>query len=122
MRKPIDLGKYGETELESNLLQRRKGNQMTPKHTPGPWTLEGRNIIGLVDSTYTGIPTTPVIAVITSHYHGEAVAKMDARLIACAPELLEALKTALNLTHPEDAIHAEITMIQQAIAKAEGRE
>jgi hypothetical protein len=55
--------------------------------------------------------------------HEEAV-EANARLIASSPELLEALKLALNKLreHYTESQIEEIRVIKQAIYKAEGRE
>ena len=52
--------------------------------------------------------------------------RTDARLIAAAPELLEALRDVLHLAHPDKAkstedFAARLTTARAAIAKAEGR-
>jgi hypothetical protein len=106
------------------------------KHTPGPWIVDYQGTKGHIKAVNgkkdsRGFDQTPTVAKYDcfSEFRpmgdvsiSEEEEKANARLIASAPELLEALKTALNLIHTDDSIHAEITMIQQAIAKAEGRE
>lgn len=83
------------------------------KHTPGPWKLN-------IDTVCirNGVQVQPV----THHMDSQGMA--DARLIASAPELLEALKAvrcfyenAKHLSGDEDAILEEV---RAAIAKAEG--
>ena len=87
---------------------------MTTKHTPGPWhsvpsvPSEGFDCWWLMAGSRN-------IATI-SGYQGDTECEANARLIAAAPDLLEALKHARqNMPHPDQ-------MIDDAIAKAEGRD
>ena len=88
------------------------------KHTPGPWVAKGPSvetedgglIAAVLDPTERGttVPDPYVVA--------------NAHLIAAAPDLLEALKKALNVLVSEPAnityrAHREI--VEAAIAKAE---
>ena len=96
------------------------------KHTPGPWIASATNskfgswgvftkgaMYGVLDASAPGI-------------NSEA----NARLIASAPELLEALKAvsnAANVCAAKDEANANYwfaiqRQVNQAIAKAEGRE
>lgn len=106
----------------------------TPKHTPAPWTLET-------------VPTSCGIchkvgpfswkngkqkhACIYVDYNGDGLIEKEleanARLIAAAPDLLEALQT-LNLVigltpiaGNKDALQEACDIASAAIAKAEGR-
>ena len=83
---------------------------MSTKHTPGPWTVErdGPNRKWLINAEDFAVATCD-----GAIRHQEA----DARLIAAAPELLEALKwTARAL----DAEHPAAIKARAAIAKATG--
>jgi hypothetical protein len=83
-----------------------------PKHTPGPWELQ--------DCTHGGaILLRGLDGKRHIQSHLQIVPIEDARLIAAAPELLEALK---NLENDDGSIpdHAWL-MVCAAIAKAEGR-
>jgi hypothetical protein len=88
------------------------------KHTPGPWKSNGANQV--FGGAYSGL-----IATVTSTANPE-ICEADARLIAAAPELLEALKRiAYEPQGKADASHAEVLkavekIAKQAIAKAEG--
>lgn len=110
---------------------------MTNKHTPGPWTVfesKGGPVIEAPGSE-------PSSRVMVCRIHETAIrkdqedrAEHDARLIAAAPELLEALKQALK--HAEKLFAAsdsmdglidsrvnleyDIEQAQSAIAKAKG--
>lgn len=67
---------------------------MTTNHTPGPWSTH------LVDSTVVVIPRRPFPQQISTLGHSEVADEQDyanARLIAAAPELLEALEEAVDL-------------------------
>lgn len=88
-----------------------------PKHTPGPWILENDCIRTYAESVndelYLDLPKNPA----------------DARLIAAAPEMLEALKAlATNCSctiRERDSGHradCAVPQANQAIAKAEGRD
>lgn len=98
---------------------------MTAKHTPGPWTCSRDDQFGDTRFYVTqqeGAPYTPdysdVATLIAETCSGDRVAKQEAnaRLIAAAPELLEALKEAALWVDGElkNKVHA-------AIAKATGQ-
>lgn len=88
---------------------------MESKHTPGPWTYdEDHNIES---------PTGRVVSVGWTGYAGESGSgeiyeEADARLIAAAPDLLEALKAVRDECMGYVPNCANI--IDAAIAKAEG--
>ena len=80
-------------------------------HTPGPWTVNGGDTILCVNHSVAKV------------FHPES----DARLIAAAPELLEALKEIAELTAPlvqeKDPLGMSIERLaRETIAKAEGEE
>lgn len=95
---------------------------MSAKHTPGPWIFDGDYIWSEPAKCYVADPQTEDMLI------GQACAKQDiykqiqanARLIAAAPDLLDALQVLLNATmhknHP-----AESDMAIAAIAKAKGK-
>jgi len=96
-------------------------SQHTP-HTPGPWSWNH----GPRDSefdTITGPKGFFICEIAISHPENEA----NARLIAAAPELLEALKIGIEtmLNGPERILRQDeqeaIMKMRTAIAKAEGR-
>ena len=97
------------------------------KHTPGPWKYERsphHTAVWLIDyATKKNIGETHHYAAMGEVRSYEA----DARLIAAAPELLDAVFMLLGCTDlntddlDETSIEA-IEMARQAIAKAEGRE
>ncbi|MCK9525969.1 MAG: hypothetical protein M0R49_08580 [Limnochordia bacterium] len=87
-------------------------------HTPGPWTTKE----GKVTSNYGSVASLNI-----AHAKGfaptEEEKRANARLIAAAPEMLEALKLIADTpcNHgAQDICPREIA--QAAIAKAEGRE
>ncbi len=95
---PSDL--VGIQEQASTI--ERKGQEMNAKHTPGPWRIEGQSICG---NDINGFICT---------WSGYAA---DARLIAAAPELIEALERILNY----DNISLPVENIARAaIRKARG--
>ena len=78
-----------------------------PKHTPGPWKATRNNMrVRSIDA--------PVCRLWMLR-SGQGVA--NARLIAAAPELLEALKAATSFPLSDSWVPAALA----AIAKAEGR-
>ena len=78
-----------------------------PKHTPGPWKVTRSNMgVRSIDA--------PVCRLWMMR-SGEGVA--NARLIAAAPDLLEALRAATSFPLSDSWVPAAIA----AIAKAEGR-
>lgn len=80
------------------------------KHTPGPWHIDDASYGQIVCSR------TSDVAVVRNTgglpHHG------NARLIAAAPELLEALKAVLLIA---DRKHDAFDAARAAITKAEGR-
>lgn len=89
---------------------------MTTKHTPGPWTIEipsnGCDRYIIHGKSFEEICAT---CLDTEHEM-----QANARLIAAAPELLEACKMALSCMAPEDN-DATARTLRSAIAKAEGK-
>lgn len=85
------------------------------KHTPGPWTIR---------ETATHI--TVIGANNESLFHDDKripCVIQDARLIAAAPDLLDALRAMLDNCHDterDDAIVASVAAARAAIAKATG--
>lgn len=76
-------------------------------HTPGPWTTRRSEGLWRVDAAND---------VIVADVYG----KVDARLIAVAPDMLEALKAARVVCEAEGA-RATLVIVDAAIAKAEER-
>jgi hypothetical protein len=102
------------------------------KHTPGPWrAAKGTHEIFIQCAAPTG--PYDVATITTLEENGEqskAETQANARLIAAAPELLKALKAALewsqsdidgfeDISPTEEMLEARIDIIQAAIAKAE---
>jgi hypothetical protein len=84
------------------------------KHTPGPWRRMGTNVGDEV-----GQIATLSFDSLVRMKEPERIA--NARLIAAAPELLEALKYMINVCPPINQVGEEATMRACiAIAKAEG--
>ena len=101
------------------------------KHTPGPWS------VGLtIGSPHTSPegpwgwyqtdiegPAGEGCFLELRQYHGGGVRDANARLIAAAPELLEALRGLVETSETRDRLAIEDALIhaRAAIAKAEGR-
>ena len=90
------------------------------KHTPGPWAVyraKNGKLLGVGDARAEGV-TDPFGGLWRSGAEMEA----NARLIAAAPELLEAAKMALaDQQQPETEVTGAYSYLAKAIAKAEGR-
>lgn len=96
----------------------------TLTHTPGPWKVSGLdpNVIGpvrilVVPNAGADVPQQQAVARVTDRT-GESAA--NARLIAAAPDLLEAARHAVM----EWRLHGQLTdscrVLEAAIAKAQG--
>lgn len=111
-----------------DLESRKRCDSNATKHTPGPWTVEhdGPSLafVTAKAETITGAKWGIVCSVTSDFEHGEA----NARLIAAAPELLEALEWARdhlnNLEHSEGGLNPGEEHVREkvlaAIAKAKG--
>jgi hypothetical protein len=91
------------------------------KHTSGPWTIEcGKNYSNeIVGKSKTGKDW--VLARTTAAKVGRDQDDANARLIAAAPDLLEALKILATQAESHGAEGVYWDKARAAIAKAEGR-
>jgi len=96
------------------------------KHTPGPWTIDGFNMAAVIHCTKErGHPDAKHL---TGDYEQIARCegenwKANARLIAAAPELLEALSNLLNCVdgqHDDEWLDRVKQKALAAITKATG--
>jgi hypothetical protein len=93
-------------------------------YTPGPWTVathddrEGRRVV-----EHAGVAVALICASASSPASGGHYFEKDAnaRLIAAAPDLLDALKACVQVMVEHNAQHVEWDEAVAAIAKAEGR-
>lgn len=99
---------------------------MSAKFTPGPWKVGRANqhLVMVADGRSVGLEICRAKAFV-SEYREQSLA--NARLIAAAPEMYEALKLAEITTnelcagqHPENACWEILHAIRAALAKAEG--
>ena len=95
------------------------------KHTPGPWKAEPAHRLGFV--VYANVePYVVVESADDEGRYGAIALEADARLIAAAPELLEALEDLVRLAEMsmreagEYMVDDELTNSRAAIAKARG--
>ena len=93
---------------------------MSTKHTPGPWrsalVSDKSWHVGVYDNTGTQVALVKVASALSAPRRDA-----DARLIAAAPELLEALKAAFDLMVQEDfGTLTLVPKLRAAIAKATG--
>ena len=107
---------------------------MSAKHTPGPWAFSRSDNFGdarFYVAQQDGAPYTPnysdVATLIAETVSGERVSiqEANARLIAAAPELLEALRAVDVLfghLARDSTQRIWLDNARAAIAKAEGRE
>lgn len=89
---------------------------METKHTPGPWFVTGTGLSRYVE----GRVRPGVLQEVAWCGATEVQDQMEAnaRLIAAAPELLEALKAVISVA---DRATVEFDMARAAIAKATGQ-
>jgi hypothetical protein len=92
------------------------------KHTPGPWVVDkAPSMLG-----GNGFTVRAGGAIICTAFPGastdriEPVAELNARLIAAAPELLEALKAVQTFIEGKPDAVEPFGMVRAAIAKATG--
>lgn len=83
-------------------------------HTPGPWLVEGRTVYALNDDGYNRFSAL----VQDAHTPGDEL-EANARLIAAAPDLLEALQSSKSLMESVGMQSSdEYQQASAAIAKA----
>ncbi len=94
-------------------------------HTPGPWQVEGKDLI--TGGTDFELEIAYTIAVDPDDsqdcFHIGPVTKANTNLIAAAPELLEALENALGVIQATQYLQTSqiiLPMIEAAIKKAKG--
>ena len=99
-------------------------------HTPGPWTVyedeeEGTLVVQYEVSSGYYLPILGEIlsSSIASDDPFSDEDRANARLIAAAPDMLEALKAVIDNEHWMGLMSCmRLTMVRAAIAKAEGKE
>jgi hypothetical protein len=91
-------------------------------HTPGPWSMDGLRGVWLIAAR--DVPQVARLTCDPDDAEGTAATEADARLIAAAPELLDALEDAARWinTLPADIRLGSIMLekLRAAIAKARG--
>lgn len=128
-----------EEQDMSNELARRKAEMLrhdrddTPMHTPGPWMADFRLIGGRVVVNQANAGDRMQVALVNG---GADEQDANARLIAAAPDLLEALRSLLSASADAiryvpadgseerdlcDAAGDAMIFARAAIARAEGR-
>ncbi len=94
-------------------------------HTPGPWKVDAMGNIWGADTKVCDMSEQPAMAAGYYREKTDEEHKHNARLIAAAPELLEALKMAREelggLPHSLGYTFTHLPKIDAAIAKAEGK-
>ena len=96
-------------------------------HTPGPWRFyAAEEAPNGKPGVYSRYYSDEDVAVCGNHSKAWPLIEADARLIAAAPDLLEALKAALwngcpVCCRPRDGGHDDGCQVVAAIAKAEGK-
>lgn len=87
-------------------------------HTPGPWTVTEDSFVRQVEGT----PRLYVASMVNIPYRcgGQEEEVANARLIAAAPELLEALWSAENALEEGYEPTVVLRAVRAAIAKATG--
>lgn len=101
------------------------------RHTPAPWKLGEFDDCGGYDCIYAGITAGPVTldggdygqhACQVMDLKARACMEADARLIAAAPELLDALEVMIDTFKSEVGVIAEIALKQAREAVKHARE
>jgi hypothetical protein len=97
------------------------------KHTQGPWKWHGaRHDDGRNNgSVYRDDCGTAYCVAKAPQYAKDAQWEADAKLIAAAPEMLDALKKVQCVQHlfgPNKHLTAIIAVVDSAVSKAEGKE
>ena len=82
------------------------------EHTPGPWSESPDG------STIYGVDGVPVARIAAAGRPGDA-RSANARLIAAAPDMLEALEL-FQAARTSQELHAALALARPAIAKARG--
>ena len=98
------------------------------KHTPGPWEVSEEWHGDLYIDSYIEGEGDTALAKIVNNVCKTDQAEANARLIAAAPDLLEACKEALNVLEDWDDLNQPddgpewlfVTAMKDAIAKAQG--
>lgn len=99
------------------------------KHTPGPWVVHEGDEIDIRSANPADLAQAPIYYCIAEniggHVHGEnfddySEVEANARLIAAAPELLEALESFPGFLCGTESGDAWIEQMRAAIAKARG--
>ena len=98
---------------------------MSAQHTPAPWTAQndGRDIISIQHSNNDPGAISMTLAKVTARMTWRSQAEANARLIAAAPELLEALKACDEAMSYMSEYDIPLTLpgqVKAAIAKAIG--
>lgn len=92
---------------------------MSTKHTPGPWMIAGKTVYALNEDGYNRFS-----ALVQDAHTKESELVANARLIAAAPELLEALQMLTD--HVNRYIYGDddvlVSNARYAIRKALGEE
>jgi len=86
-----------------------------PTHTPGPWEFRKQSISPVGTRDLYGVGPVIDRAV---WFVAESVAENDVRLIAAAPDLLEAAQAYLGVIQGDNS--PEANALRAAIAKADG--
>lgn len=84
---------------------------MIHTHTPGPWSVKARksaSVDGKSDHTFYEIAES-------GSSIGEAFNKADAKLMAAAPELLQALQTLVGLACWNPDVHSRDILAARAV-------
>ncbi len=98
------------------------------EHTPGPWEISYGKIRPARPIEGYTIGYAPICIVRgDKRLHGNGVREANARLIAAAPELLEALKAVIDWLDDgsillSEVCAANVLQARAAIAKAEGKQ
>jgi hypothetical protein len=103
----------------SNVLVQGFINMTTTQHTPGPWLIakpKGNGVMHKIWRTNGDERNTGYARIAWQVPRAD-----DARLIAAAPDLLEAARALVGVFYNQEDVPLYVQKARAAIAKAEGR-
>lgn len=118
-RMSVSSKDYKAAQMAKNHEMTEMVEHMTEKHTEGPWTCDERGLVSGLDRDRPESPSFDIFD--AEEWPGsEQEALANAKLIAAAPEMLEALEKAEEWLKGWASAKHGLEIIQAVIAKAKG--